>query len=92
MHLYYLKKKLKVTKIKMDYFYLDYAKEVAKDPEVVPVSFKPINSNEFNLAVKVMFNYSAESNAFAIWRAMYKETLPTITEVDLGEMNCCKVR
>ncbi|XP_045138409.1 serine/threonine-protein kinase Pink1, mitochondrial-like isoform X2 [Portunus trituberculatus] len=32
--------------------------------------------NEFPLAIKMMFNYEAESNAPAILKAMYKEILP----------------
>ncbi|GFU42153.1 hypothetical protein NPIL_288861, partial [Nephila pilipes] len=39
----------------------------------------------YNLAVKVMFNYSAESNAYAIWNAMYKETLPSIAEFSFSD-------
>ncbi|XP_013785415.1 serine/threonine-protein kinase PINK1, mitochondrial-like [Limulus polyphemus] len=34
------------------------------------------NFEEFKLAVKMMFNYDAESNAGAILNAMYKESLP----------------
>lgn len=34
------------------------------------------NIQEYPLAVKMMFNYEAESNAPAILRAMYKELLP----------------
>lgn len=32
--------------------------------------------DEFPLAIKMMFNYEAESNAPAILKAMYKEILP----------------
>lgn len=32
--------------------------------------------SNFPLAVKVMFNYDAESNAMSILRAMYRETVP----------------
>ena len=35
-----------------------------------------IQHNEFPLAIKLMFNYEAESNAPAILKAMYKEILP----------------
>lgn len=31
----------------------------------------------FPLAIKMMFNYDAESNALTILRAMYRETVPT---------------
>jgi hypothetical protein len=32
--------------------------------------------SNFPLAVKMMFNYDAESNATSILRAMYRETVP----------------
>lgn len=32
---------------------------------------------DYPLALKIMFNYDAESNAPVIFRAMYRETLPT---------------
>ncbi|CAL1264327.1 unnamed protein product [Larinioides sclopetarius] len=53
-----------------------------KNFKLIPESFGP-----YNMAVKVMFNYSAESNAYAIWNAMYKETLPSIAEFDFGDIN-----
>ncbi|KYN28953.1 PREDICTED: serine/threonine-protein kinase PINK1, mitochondrial [Trachymyrmex cornetzi] len=34
------------------------------------------DANEFPLAIKMMFNYDAESNAAAILNAMYRETVP----------------
>lgn len=34
------------------------------------------DTSEFPLALKMMFNYDAESNAAAILKAMYKETVP----------------
>lgn len=46
----------------------------------------------YNLAIKVMFNYSAESNAYAIWNAMYKETLPSIAEFSFGDTDNNKFR
>ncbi|KAF8792782.1 Serine/threonine-protein kinase PINK1 like protein [Argiope bruennichi] len=45
------------------------------------------NFGPYNMAVKVMFNYSAESNAYAIWNAMHKETLPSIGEFHFGDVN-----
>ena len=33
-------------------------------------------SNDYNLAVKMMFNYDIESNADRILQAMMKETVP----------------
>uniref|UniRef100_A0A4D5R956 non-specific serine/threonine protein kinase n=1 Tax=Scolopendra viridis TaxID=118503 RepID=A0A4D5R956_SCOVI len=42
----------------------------------------------YNLAVKMMFNYDAESNAFAILNAMHRETVPAkfiIGNVSLGD-------
>lgn len=41
------------------------------DDESSPQTF-----NGFDLAIKMMFNYDAESNATAIWRAMYRESIP----------------
>ena len=63
-----------------------------KESESTFTTHEPKIKEEFSLAVKVMFNYSAESNAYAIWRAMYKETLPAIAEFSLGEMNWHKAR
>jgi PTEN induced putative kinase 1 len=71
---------------------LNYDSNVSKEPVSTYTPRQPRNIEEFNLAVKVMFNYSAESNAYAIWRAMYKETLPTIADFSLGEMTGHKVR
>jgi len=36
-----------------------------------------ISDEEYPLAIKMMFNYHAESNAFTILRAMHRETVPT---------------
>ncbi|XP_042906367.1 serine/threonine-protein kinase Pink1, mitochondrial isoform X2 [Parasteatoda tepidariorum] len=47
---------------------------------------------KYNMAVKVMFNYSAESNAYAIWNAMYRETLPLFGEFSFGDAWETKVR
>lgn len=44
---------------------------------------------EYPLALKMMFNYDIQSNAMAILKAMYKETVPAkrrnATEVDSWE-------
>ncbi|KYQ56678.1 Serine/threonine-protein kinase PINK1, mitochondrial [Trachymyrmex zeteki] len=40
------------------------------------IEVKTQDSNEFPLAIKMMFNYDAESNAAAILNAMYRETVP----------------
>lgn len=40
--------------------------------------------NGYNLAVKMMFNYEAESNAPAIMQAMYKEIVPSRTFTKLS--------
>jgi len=45
-----------------------------KDPASVSDLCTPFNG--YDLAVKMMFNYDAESNAPAILRAMYKEIVP----------------
>ncbi|XP_075211736.1 PTEN-induced putative kinase 1 [Lycorma delicatula] len=47
---------------------------------------EPVSS--FPLAVKMMFNYDAESNATSILRAMYRETIPAkvrYSNEDIGE-------
>lgn len=44
--------------------------EVKKEEEIDEIK------GEFPLAVKMMFNYEAESNSYAILRAMHRETLP----------------
>jgi len=41
-----------------------------------PSSDEASSSKQFPLAVKMMFNYDAESNAFSILRAMHRETVP----------------
>lgn len=49
-------------------------------------SNEPVSS--FPLAVKMMFNYDAESNATSILRAMYRETIPAkvhFTNEEVGE-------
>lgn len=35
-----------------------------------------VNTDEFPLAVKMMFNYDAESNSTSILKAMFRETVP----------------
>lgn len=42
----------------------------------INIDFKTKDMSAFPLALKMMFNYDAESNAAAILRAMYKETVP----------------
>ncbi|XP_054707495.1 serine/threonine-protein kinase Pink1, mitochondrial-like isoform X2 [Uloborus diversus] len=66
----------------------DIAKTVMKKENLSHLQ----NYDSNDLAVKVMFNYSAESNAFAIWRAMYKESLPSISELSLGDFARNKIR
>lgn len=34
------------------------------------------NFGQYDLAVKMMFNYDAESNSMSIWRAMHRESVP----------------
>lgn len=41
--------------------------------------------SSFPLAIKMMFNYDAESNSMAILRAMYRETVPA-RKYDRGEL------
>lgn len=49
--------------------------EQKKDPHIT-VDMDNKNLSNFPLAIKMMFNYDAESNATAILRAMYRETVP----------------
>ncbi|XP_011349569.2 serine/threonine-protein kinase PINK1, mitochondrial [Ooceraea biroi] len=44
------------------------------------------DANAFPLAIKMMFNYDAESNAAAILRAMYKETVPARKHCENDEL------
>jgi len=46
------------------------------EDDLMDIEVKTKDANEFPLAVKMMFNYDAESNAAAILNAMYKETVP----------------
>lgn len=43
--------------------------------------------DKYPLAVKMMFNYDAESNAQAILRAMYKEIIPVRQMVAESQMD-----
>lgn len=47
-----------------------------KNNDAINIDDETKNANEFPLAIKMMFNYDAESNAAAILRAMYRETVP----------------
>ena len=42
--------------------------------------------SEFPLALKMMFNYDAESNATAILKSMYKETVPALKRYKNDEL------
>jgi hypothetical protein len=42
--------------------------------------------SNFPMAVKMMFNYDAESNATSILRAMYRETVPAKCHVTNEEL------
>lgn len=46
--------------------------------ENVPIENTTENIGRYPLALKMMFNYDIQSNAMAILRAMYKETIPAI--------------
>lgn len=43
-----------------------------------PIGYAAENIDRYPLALKMMFNYDIQSNAMAILRAMYKETIPAI--------------
>jgi len=49
---------------------------------VYAANYKDANPQEWNLAVKMMFNYDIESNEFAILKGMVKEIVPA-KHVDL---------
>lgn len=49
-----------------------------KSWENIPTGNFNENIDRYPLALKMMFNYDIQSNAMAILRAMYKETLPAI--------------
>jgi len=57
---------------------LDIGQEIAKGCNAVVYEAKIRGAGEarYNLAVKMMFNYDAESNATSILRAMYREVVP----------------
>jgi hypothetical protein len=46
----------------------------------------------FPMAVKMMFNYDAESNATSILRAMYRETVPAQCHFTNEELSCWEKR
>lgn len=47
------------------------------DNNSMDIDVETKDTSAFPLALKMMFNYDAESNAAAILKAMYKETVPT---------------
>ncbi|XP_037075914.1 serine/threonine-protein kinase PINK1, mitochondrial-like isoform X2 [Pollicipes pollicipes] len=57
---------------------LDIGEEIAKgcNAVVYKARIKDTDGRGWNLAVKMMFNYDAESNASSILRAMYREVVP----------------
>jgi hypothetical protein len=48
--------------------------------------------SNFPMAVKMMFNYDAESNATSILRAMYRETVPTKCNLTNEELSSWEKR
>ncbi|KAG8181610.1 hypothetical protein JTE90_017730 [Oedothorax gibbosus] len=66
---------------------LDAEKPDLENPQFPTGEFYP-----YNLAVKMMFNYSAESNSYAIWNAMHKEVLPAIADFTFEEDHLHHVR
>merc|ERR1719431_1557073 len=56
----------------------ELGKPIAKGCAAVVFSarLRKETSSEFPFAIKMMFNYHAESNAFTILRAMHRETVP----------------
>jgi hypothetical protein len=46
----------------------------------------------FPMAVKMMFNYDAESNATSILRARYRETVPAQCHFTNEELSCWEKR
>lgn len=63
-----------------------------QDPlEVRPV--EEVGGRPFDLAVKVLFNYYAASNAMAIWDSLQKECLPVLVNqlLPAGSRWCCRL-
>ncbi|XP_029178837.1 serine/threonine-protein kinase PINK1, mitochondrial [Nylanderia fulva] len=54
--------------------FVDAARDETNEPKNIDEETKDVTV--FPLAIKMMFNYDAESNAAAILRAMYRETVP----------------
>lgn len=54
------------------------ASSVGDSIENIPIDYVAENIDRYPLALKMMFNYDIQSNAAAILRAMYKETIPAI--------------
>lgn len=48
------------------------------DTDYQPIEHNDIDIQRYPLALKMMFNYDIQSNAMAILRAMYKETIPAV--------------
>ncbi|EFN76957.1 serine/threonine-protein kinase PINK1, mitochondrial [Harpegnathos saltator] len=55
--------------------------KVEKNSNSINIDTEAKDKNTFPFAIKMMFNYNTESNAAAILRAMYRETVPS--------KNCC---
>ncbi|XP_017881415.1 serine/threonine-protein kinase PINK1, mitochondrial [Ceratina calcarata] len=52
----------------------------------VNIDDEPTDVTTFPLALKMMFNYDAESNALSILRAMYRETVPARRQLNNQEL------
>ncbi|XP_012258012.2 serine/threonine-protein kinase Pink1, mitochondrial [Athalia rosae] len=57
-----------------------------KSDSQITIDTKTKDLSNFPLAIKMMFNYDAESNATSILRAMYRETVPARTHCQNEEL------
>ncbi|KZC11387.1 Serine/threonine-protein kinase PINK1, mitochondrial [Dufourea novaeangliae] len=61
-------------------------KNSEKDDDQLNIDNKTTDITAFPLALKMMFNYDAESNALSILRAMYRETVPARKHLNNEEL------
>jgi len=57
--------------------FVNATQDTTENNDTMNINVEAKDASAFPLAIKMMFNYDAESNAAAILRAMHKETVPT---------------
>lgn len=67
-------------------------KESNEDKNELSIDSKATNVATFPLALKMMFNYDAESNALSILRAMYRETVPARKHLSNEELAVWEIK